>query len=170
MNKDSSGFTLIELMVVVGIIGILVSIAGPQFAKYRSKTLQSEAKLALSAVYSLEKAFYTEYGSYVASFDAIGFQPEGSKRFYAVGWDACSNAGVISGFAGSIGSCFYSQLNNSGLATSLQTDFAGQYPNPTDTNPQTFLVTAYGVLRSGGPADLWNMTHLKTLSNSYIGL
>lgn len=40
--KNQEGFTLIELMIVVGIIGILVAIAAPNFSRYQSKARQSE--------------------------------------------------------------------------------------------------------------------------------
>ena len=66
-QRSQKGFTLIELMIVVGIIGILVAIAAPNFSRYQSKARQSEAKIALAAVYGAEKSFYSEYSSYVGS-------------------------------------------------------------------------------------------------------
>lgn len=48
--RDSAGFTLIELMIVVAIIGILAALAIPNFLQYQLKAKTSEAKTNLSAI------------------------------------------------------------------------------------------------------------------------
>lgn len=58
MKKSSnSGFTLIELMIVVVIIGILAALAIPRFMRSTTKTKQSEAKLILKQIYVNEHAY-----------------------------------------------------------------------------------------------------------------
>jgi len=70
--KNQRGFTLIELMVVVAIIGILASIAIPNFLKYQARSRQSEAKSNLAAVFVSETSFYGENARY-GSFNEVGF-------------------------------------------------------------------------------------------------
>jgi type IV pilus assembly protein PilA len=63
--RSSKGFTLIELMIVVAIIGILAAIAIPNFLQYQMKSKQSEAKVNLGAIKTSEVAFQAERGCYV---------------------------------------------------------------------------------------------------------
>ena len=63
--RKSKGFTLIELMIVVAIIGILAAIAIPNFLQYQMKSRQSEAKTNLQAIKTSEVAFQAERGCYV---------------------------------------------------------------------------------------------------------
>ena len=58
------GFTLIELMIVVAIIGILAAIAIPNFLKYQAKSKQSEAKVNLGAIGTSAESFRAEHDTY----------------------------------------------------------------------------------------------------------
>jgi type IV pilus assembly protein PilA len=69
-NKSQAGFSLVELMVVVAIIGILASLAIPSVGKYMAKARQSEAKTQLASLYTAEKAFFAEYTVYDSRFGA----------------------------------------------------------------------------------------------------
>ena len=78
---SKKGFTLIELMIVVAIIGILAAIAIPNFMNYQCKAKQSEAKTALGSVRTLQEAYRAEFDNYGASTAAIGFSPSGNTRY-----------------------------------------------------------------------------------------
>lgn len=79
--KQNKGFSLVELMVVVAIIGILSAVAVPSVNKYMAKARQTEAKANLSMYYGANKVFFTEYGIFDTNFATIGFKPEGRMRY-----------------------------------------------------------------------------------------
>jgi type IV pilus assembly protein PilA len=56
MKKQSKGFTLIELMIVVAIIGILAAIAIPNFMRYQLRSKASERKTNVEAIFKAEEA------------------------------------------------------------------------------------------------------------------
>ncbi len=87
--SDRKGFTLVELMIVVAIIGILAAIAIPNFLKYQSKAKQGEAKVNLKGIYTAELSFMAESDSY-ASFTAVGFdiQAANPRYTYSIGLGA----------------------------------------------------------------------------------
>ncbi len=74
MKKLARGFTLIELMIVVAIIGILAAIAIPNFMKFQARARQSEAKANLKAVFTSIKSASAERGGLDCGF--CGFAPE----------------------------------------------------------------------------------------------
>lgn len=101
MAKNNRGFSLVELMVVVAIIGVLAAIAIPNVTKYIAKARQTEAKTQLSSLFTSEKAFYAEYSAYHSMFGAIGYSPEGQLR-YVAGFTTASggnDAGVANGYS-----------------------------------------------------------------------
>jgi type IV pilus assembly protein PilA len=85
--KRQDGFTLVELMVVVAIIGLLSGVAIPNFKKYQSKAKVSEAKLQLSAVYIAQQSFYSDFNMYGHCLTYMGFDPnlEKANRYYSIG-------------------------------------------------------------------------------------
>lgn len=65
LRKLAKGFTLIELMIVVAIIGILAAIAIPNFVKFQCRSKQGEAKTNLKSMYVAQEGYRAEYDVYL---------------------------------------------------------------------------------------------------------
>ena len=137
-----SGFTLVELMMVVSIIGILASVSSVYYNYYRAKSKSTEAKLVLSSVYTSQEIMYNAFDMYSNCLDDMGFDlPQGSDRHYAVGFPTVTanidvdthDTAIKNGL--SVGSCppnlgpsegetFYVATSGSGNAVANATEFA----------------------------------------------
>ena len=75
--KAESGFTLIELIVVIAIVGILAAIAIPQFAAYRRRGYDTDAKSNIKNATTAQEAYFTDkltYSSALGDLAAWGFK------------------------------------------------------------------------------------------------
>jgi type IV pilus assembly protein PilA len=169
--KSQAGFSLIELMIVVAIIGILASIAVPNFQKFQRKAKQTEGKGYLASIYTSEKSFQAEWNSFSACVDAIGHVPEG-KGLYTSGFAA----GTISAVAGSTAAaaCVTAQVPGTTVGFALSAGGAAQAKatlTGTDVGTaNTFLAGSSGFLGSGALIDLWTMDQGKSITNQTSGL
>ena len=85
-GNNQKGFTLIELMIVIAIIGILAAIAIPNYLGYSCKAKQSEAKSSLGAIATCQEAYKAEFDTYrdgadTAALANIGFAVKGTPRY-----------------------------------------------------------------------------------------
>lgn len=176
MLKNNKGFSLVELMVVVAIIGVLAAIGIPQITKYMARARQAEAKSNLASIYTANKAFFAEYGIYDNRFNVIGYRPEGKLR-YNVGWAAAGTrcnlgqsgyTGAVNGGINSVAQCGVG-TNPGGagcivLASgNLAVDDADEALNCDAAGGSTFMAGAIGRIGSTTTADRWTINQSKNL-------
>ena len=70
-RKKEKGFTLIELMIVIAIIGILAAIAIPQFAAYRTRSYNSSAQSDVRNLATAEEAYYVDNSRYTGNWQQL---------------------------------------------------------------------------------------------------
>lgn len=91
---NSKGFSLVELMIVVAIIGVLAAVGIPQFSKFQSKSRQAEVKTNLAALFTMQKAFHTQYYHYTVDLQNVGFGIHGRGLRYDMGFSGSANCGA----------------------------------------------------------------------------
>lgn len=93
MNELKKGFSLIEIMIVVVIIGILATLAYPRLERYILSSRQTEAKTNLMAVYTAQKIFFASNNRYASQLNELGVQleeGEGAVYQYSITSDGTS--------------------------------------------------------------------------------
>jgi type IV pilus assembly protein PilA len=148
--KEPGGFTLIELMIVVAIVGILMAVAIPNFMTYQARARQSEVKLVLGGTFiAATSVFFSEKGTYVlSSVGDLNFSPTGTPR-YSYWFDVNGTPTAIPG-----GSTVTTPCNvNSSPAGVLASTLA-------------FTAGARGNLDSDATCDDWLINDSKTLVNT----
>ncbi len=100
---DRKGFTLVELMIVVAILGILAAVAVPMYRNYISTSKRSEAKANLETIRLLEEQYYADHKTYLAGADTQalidnlpGFEPGDPDDLYYTYRVTAGSTGSIS--------------------------------------------------------------------------
>jgi prepilin-type N-terminal cleavage/methylation domain-containing protein len=84
-SDHRTGFTLVELMIVVVVLGILTALAVPRFSMAAHKSREKEAELILGQVYTVQSAYMASHGTYAATVNdllEVGFErPIGATHY-----------------------------------------------------------------------------------------
>jgi len=87
-RRQAHGFTLVEMMIVVGIIGILAAVAYPAYTDQVRKGRRAEARTALMNLLQQQERYMTQRNTYVAF--AAGTPPSGTFKAYSADTEANS--------------------------------------------------------------------------------
>ncbi len=90
--KSTRGFTLVEVMIVVVIIGILVGLAVPNFTRSTVKAKQTEAKLILKQIYTMQQTYREEYDTFWVPSEGQTASAENPDAFSELGIELMSEA------------------------------------------------------------------------------
>ncbi len=185
--RNSKGFTLVEMMITVAIIGIIMMIAVPSFEGFQARARQKEGFAHLDAFFVAAHTTRAEFGVFPGNLIQTGFQPAGELNYRLR-----SNDGTNIGLPINDDACFDTaadKICDCGGAcpryktweekfsggSQIGTSCVGCFPcavlGTLVTNDSSFVVGVSGVISlRAGVSDVYYMNELKTIENCQDGL
>jgi type IV pilus assembly protein PilA len=181
-HMKQAGFTLVELMVVVAIIGILASLAIPQYSRFQARARQSEARIQLGAIKTVEGAWFGDRSSFTVCLGEIGYARETGRNYYAVGFGHTVNGTGCGPDGGSICSSWnwVPGTAQASAADPCTQNFAANSSEGggvavVDANStlsqNAFSARATGQIRNGALTnDVWSVDQTGAITNTNSGI
>lgn len=116
--STDKGFTLVELLLVVAIVGILATVATASYRHFTKKAQSVEAEVALAEISRLQQLHRAQNGSYAGDLGAIGFNLAPGMKFYSVSMRSLGGAGGVAYQA-----YVYAKDNSEGSTTMVLTQY-----------------------------------------------
>jgi type IV pilus assembly protein PilA len=192
------GFTLLEMLVTLGIMGILLALGVPAYQRHIYRARQYEAQVSLGQVYMSEKGFYADLGTYTSCLAAIGVKAENPVRFYIFGFgsgdsdvlcgpkaaspdnnlQSCNgykydrDGTVTTSCASGAGSTFFvaTTVSVAGDTVPSSSGILGSNSDPGKPAYNTFTGMAVGYISQEGVTDSWRIDENKRLVNFAPGI
>lgn len=159
IKQNEKGFTLIELMIVVAILGILAAIAIPNFMRFQAKSRQAETKTNLGAIGTSAESWRAEQGTYaVTAIGNLGWAPQGTVRYsywYQVG---------VASIDFPLGGATYSGAGQDLSASTGCNRSTAPAATPA-ADATTFTASTKGEIDSDVTCDEWTYTEARVLAN-----
>lgn len=145
-SSRESGFTLVELVITVAIIGVLAVVGVPTYRRFIERAIQAEAKVSLGSIARAQQAYFAEYERYGqlcgGADDTKDWNSDTRHGRHSDGTHECTCDSSIGRLAMQIDDC--------------QNSYYGYGSSQDTAGPQSFFAIAGS--GCGAEEDLWEIT------------